>query len=149
MVKSLKSQLKATESKIESLLDALEDRQSADLILSRIEKRQAEKALIEEQIKDIEFKSTLLTEDEIAFFLNKLKNGEIDNKEYRRKLVDILINKIIVNDNEVTIIMNASNHPICYDLTALDEIKAISSISDGSTGSGMAPPAGIEPATNP
>ncbi len=72
-------------------------------------------------------------------FLHQLKKGNIDDPDYRKLLVNVLVNSVYLyeDDNKATIIFNASNQPsVKVDVSLLDEIKEKS----GSYASPSSPP---------
>lgn len=51
-----------------------------------------------------------LTKDMIVFWLSSFKDGKADNEDFRRSLIDCLVNKVVYfNDNHIEIYFNVSN----------------------------------------
>lgn len=50
-----------------------------------------------------------ITESKIQFFLHQIKKGNINDIKYRKMLINILINKVILFDDVVIIIFNINN----------------------------------------
>ena len=66
-----------------------------------------------------------LSEKEIKFFLTKLKNNSnIDDVSYRKVLVDMLVNSILVYDNELVVICNVGNKPISLTIDLIEDIES-------------------------
>ena len=68
---------------------------------------------IAEKIKDTEKQISLekmriyyFNESDILHFLNKLKNGDIDDEVYRKTLIDVFVNKVYCYDDKVTLVFN-------------------------------------------
>ena len=40
------------------------------------------------------------------FWISKFKNGDIDNREYRKAIVDIFVNSVFLYDDKITITFN-------------------------------------------
>lgn len=59
----------------------------------------------------------------VKFFLNDLKNGDINDVKYRRALITVLINKIYLYDDKVTIIFNTQNRPVEITEDLLKDIE--------------------------
>jgi len=63
------------------------------------------------------------------YFLSHLKNGNLDELEYRKLLVHAMVNSVYVyaDDNgghKLTVIFNVSNQPpVKVDVSLLDEIR--------------------------
>ena len=64
-----------------------------------------------------------LTENDILFFLNRFKNGNIDDIKYRKALIDIFVKSIYLYDDKVTIIFNVDNISVTIDDVILDKIN--------------------------
>ena len=62
---------------------------------------------------DIETMKALPLElSEIKFFLSNLRNGSIDDIKYQKTLVSVLVNKIYLYDDKMTIVYNTQNTPV-------------------------------------
>ena len=80
-----------------------------------------------------------LSEVDIMYFLSHLRNGNLDCLEYRKLLINVMVNSVYIysDKNKATIIFNVSNQPpVKADISLLDEILA----SDGSYTSRLSPP---------
>lgn len=64
-----------------------------------------------------------LSEKEIKFFLTRLQDGDILDNSYRKVLVDMLVNSILVYDNELVIICNVGNKPISLTVDLIEDIE--------------------------
>lgn len=49
---------------------------------------------------------------EIKFFLTNIRNGNIEDLKYQKALIAVLINKIYLYDDKMTIIFNTQNTPV-------------------------------------
>ncbi len=83
-----------------------------------------------------------LSEVDIMYFLSHLRNGNLDDMEYRQLLINAMVNSIYVysdeeGDHKITVIFNVSNQtPIQVDVSLLDEIR----VNGGSYASPSSPP---------
>ena len=109
-----------TEKVIENLIKALEQGNAADLITKRIQEKRNELEEIEKQIFKEQQNQFILTEAQIRFFLESLKNGDINDLKYRKVLVNVLIKKIILYDGRITYIFNVGDN----DTTISEELLA-------------------------
>lgn len=121
-IKEYESLIKTTEKAIENLLDAIEKGANVDIINQRItEKREelerAKTLLIKEKSKIIN-----IDEQHIKFFLNQLKNGDIDDILYRKKLLKIFVNQIHLREKELIIIFNVSKQKITLSVPITDNV---------------------------
>jgi len=105
-ISSLKKELAQAMKARERLLSALEKGQEAETLLARIGQRRQEIETFEIQLAKEALKSESSTEPEILFFLNKLKNGDINTLRYRKALISLFINRIYVYDDRFTVFFN-------------------------------------------
>ena len=71
-----------------------------EVLSAQIEKRQAERADLEAQLTQEKMIRPALTYDEVRFFFEKFKGGDVNDIAYRTALVDTFINKIYVYDGD-------------------------------------------------
>ncbi|NLL46052.1 MAG: hypothetical protein GX250_04495 [Clostridiales bacterium] len=63
---------------------------------------------------------TEIDENEIMFFLTRLKAGDIEDIKYRRALIAIFINAVYLYDDRATIVFNASDKAVTVDYDIVD-----------------------------
>ena len=107
LLKQLRKESKRADTAMDNLMKALESGQEADLILERISQKRKEKEAIEAQIATEELTRVHLPRHEIEAFLSDLKNGSLDDEKYRKMLVNVLVNKVYIFDDRLTLHMNA------------------------------------------
>jgi DNA invertase Pin-like site-specific DNA recombinase len=95
----LKDQLKDINRKIGNLMTAIEQGIITSTTKQRLEELESAKLDVEEQIAREEIKKPTLTKDHIRFWLYSFKNGDKDSIEYRRKIIDTLVNSVYVYDD--------------------------------------------------
>ncbi len=86
---------------------------------------------IKKQIVKEELQHVRLDIPQVKFFLNDLKNGDINDVKYRRALITVLINKIYLYDDKATIIFNTQDRPVEITEDLLNDIEG--SPEDNST----------------
>ena len=101
----------------------MESGQSVDMITERINKRQQEKKVLEEQLALEISKQFILSEPDVTDFLYKLKNGSLNNIHRRRSLINIFVGAIYLFDDKFRIILNGSEKPIEIDDVLIDEVN--------------------------
>ncbi|TNU89454.1 hypothetical protein FIC87_11210 [Eggerthella lenta] len=111
-LKQLRKELKQADNAIDNLLRALENGQEADLLLERVRQKREAKEAIKGQIAKEELTRVLLTEHDIKFFLSELKKGSLDDEKYRKMLINVLINKVYLYDDRMTMFFNAGKDPV-------------------------------------
>ena len=124
LLKTLEKQIRSIYSSIENLMVALENGENVDLINKRITDKRAELDKVKKQY-DIESKKLVnLTEQQIKYFLMKLKDGDIDSIKYRKTLIALFINKIYVYDDKLTITFNVGENPLTVTKSLLRDINS-------------------------
>lgn len=108
-IKSLKKELQATKRAIDNLMRALELGEEAELIMERVRANRERQRDLEARIASEELSCALLAEPEITFFLMGLRNGDANSDKYRRMLVSVLVNRVYLYDDKLTIFMNAAD----------------------------------------
>jgi len=99
-VKRLKKLIKENETATNNLIKAIETGKAIDIITVQIEKRQSEKLDLESQLVREKMISPTLTFDEVKFFFEKFKGGDVNDNSYRTALIDTFVNKIYLYDGD-------------------------------------------------
>ena len=133
-LKRLKRLLKENERATENLLKALESGQLIDILAERISQKKKEHDDLERQIFMEKTQNTVPTVNEIRFFLNQFRKGDINDAKYRQALVDTFVNKIYLYDDKMTVLYNTqdSHSEMTLDNASLSRV-------------GLVEPRGIEP----
>ena len=124
VIKNLEKKKKQLNKNIENLMVALEQGQHIDMINNRITQNEIELQETQSQFMLEMAKIFKLSEKEIKFFLTRLQDGNILDDSYRKVLVDMLVNSILVYDNELVIICNVGNKPITLTIDLIEDIKS-------------------------
>ena len=109
-IDGLRERLRDTEKRLQNLLNAIEQGILTPSTRERLEALETDKDELTNKIELEELKKPVITEDAIITWLKSFRHGDITNKEYQRKIVDTLINKIYVYDDKVVIGFNTSDH---------------------------------------
>lgn len=127
-LKQLEKSLKENEKQKNNLLNSLKicDIDSArKTIFEEISKMEEERKQIENEILIEKTQHIEITEKEIKFFLNQLKNGSINDIKYKKLLINVLIDKVYVYDDSITIIFNVKdNKNKTIKMPNIDEIES-------------------------
>lgn len=102
----LTKQLNKNKKEIENLLKVIENGNISDLILERITEKKKEKENIEKQIRIEKMKTPTITYERVEKFLRHFKDGEINDIKFKKSLINVFINKVIVYENKITILYN-------------------------------------------
>lgn len=94
-------------------------------IFKEIEKLQKECEKIKTNITIEKSKNVYVTKEDIMFFLQGLQNGNINDIRYKKMLINVLIDKIYLYDDNVTIIFNTNktSKTTKIDLKEIKEIE--------------------------
>jgi len=123
LIANLNAERKACETAIENLTIALEKGIEIDTILNHIQQRRNDLDAIDKEIAAEEIGKIHLTEPEIVFFLNELRNGNIDTLKYRQGLINVLVNKIFLYDDKIVLILNCGDRPIEISTDIINKIN--------------------------
>jgi len=123
----IKDNTKAKANLLQSLKVGKASELAANYVFTEIDRLERENAELEQQAAIEEDRHFGLSEVDIMYFLSHLKNGDIDNIDYRKLLVNAMVNSVYISGNDsdhiLTIIFNASNQPpVKIDIALLNEI---------------------------
>ena len=122
-IKRIKSAICEADTAIENLWKALERGQAAEMITDRIEKRQHEKEALQAQLAVEMAKQITLTAPQVRAYLYALKQGDKNDENIKRGIINIFLRAVYLYDDRFTLILNGSNTPIAIDDILLDEIE--------------------------
>ena len=108
-LKRLKKLLKENERATENLFKALESGQIVDVIAERISQKKRERAELEQQILVETSAHPTPTVNEVRFFLNQFRKGDVNDLKYRQALVDTFVNKIYLYNDRMTVLYNTQD----------------------------------------
>lgn len=96
-----------------NLVDALKYGKATETLLNEISKLESSIEGIDRQILMEKAKCLDLKEPEIAFFLTKLRDGDINDITYRRAIIAVMVNAVyLYDDGRLTVIFNSSDRPV-------------------------------------
>ena len=108
-LKHLRKQLRENERATENLFRALENGQIVEVIAERITQKQKERKELEHMILVEEVSHVVPTVNEVRFFLNQFRKGNINDAKYRQALIDTFVNKIYLYDDKMTVLYNTQD----------------------------------------
>ena len=108
VLNSLEAHLKDIEKRLENLTLAIEAGIDAATIKSRILTLESEKADVEKGIAKELIKEPELDRDQIVFFLEQFRKGNIDSEDWKLSLVDTFLQAVYVYDDKFVITLNYS-----------------------------------------
>ena len=57
--------------------------------------------------------------DNIKYFLTDIRNGSIDTPQYRKSLINALVNRIYLYDDKMIVYINTQNNGVDIDMSTL------------------------------
>ena len=106
MVALLQKQLNDIDKRIQNLLSAIEDGLSNSSVKSRFDDLESKRADLEISIAKEKMEQTPLSKEQIAFWISRFKDGDIDNITYRRNIIDIFVNSVYLYDDKIMLVFN-------------------------------------------
>lgn len=103
--------------------DIEEVRKNFYMDLAKVEE---ELRLLSTNITKEENKYINITSDEIKFFLTKLKKGNIANFNYKKTLINTLINKVLLYEDRLIIVFNVNNEEQEMTISLLENLESSS-----------------------
>ena len=122
-VREIKKAIKEVDAAIENLWKGIEQGQSVPMLTERLNKRQAEKEVLEEQLAIEQNKRICLSEAQILAFLDYVCEMPFDDFNKRRAIINIFVQSIYLYDDHFTLIIKASKKPLSIDNIPLDDIE--------------------------
>lgn len=126
-LKRLNKRLKENEKQKANLFDSLKvcDIDSVrKSIFEEIHKMDIEHNNILDEIKIEESNFVNLTVPQVKFFLNHIKNGDINDLKYKKMLISVLIYRIYLYDDSITIIFNTQNKKYEHKIPSINDIES-------------------------
>ena len=123
-VKRLKSAIREAENAIENLWRGIEAGQGVEMMMERINQRQAELDNLKIQLTVEESKKVYLTEPQIWAFLDYVSETAFDDINRKRALINIFVNSVYLYDDHYTLILNTGKKPISKENIPLEDIRA-------------------------
>ena len=125
-IRYYKSAIEQRKRDIKSLMNALkvcDDDSTRQDIFSEIRQIKEEIQDIEKDLALAEAKCFIVTEEQIVNRLTKLADGDITNQVYRRSLIRIFVNKILIYDDRITITFKTGDEEVVITRELLDKIE--------------------------
>ena len=125
-LKKLEKLLKENEKQKANLFDSLRvcDMDSIrKSIFEEMVKVDKEHANIEEQIQIEKAHKINLDEMQVKFFLKHIRSGDINDIKYRKMLVNVLINKIYLYDDHITVFFNTQDKEYSSKVPTIEEAE--------------------------
>ena len=133
LVTAIKENDKQKQNLVNSLKVGADNENFQKLIFEQFEALDRQQDELKKELNLEDSLQNSLSREMIMFFLNNLKNGDINDYKYRKLLVDVFVNKIYLYDDKITIFFTTQSEMVDIDISLVEEI-------DGSNLNGFAPP---------
>lgn len=102
----LKQHLKEVEKAIDNMLNAIQMGVVTSSTKQRLEELEKQKADLEMSLITEEAEHPILTKEGIKFWIDKFKDGNIDDEEYKQRIIDTFVNSVYLYDDKLIITYN-------------------------------------------
>ena len=127
-IKYLQREIMKLENKNRNLLDSLSESETPEIrkiVFEKLKSVSIQKEELEKELRIEENSQFTYTIEQIKFFLINLKKKE-NRKDikYRKMIVNSLINKIYVYDDNITILFNTQDKEMSETIPTIDELES-------------------------
>lgn len=113
----LRDKLHETKLSLENLTKAIETGAAPETLVKRMMELEKEKKILESEMKKEEKGVVFLDKEQVIFWLEQFKNGDIEDDEFCRMLIDLFVNSVTVWDDDD----NSYKVVIAYNLTSIPQ----------------------------
>lgn len=127
----LKHKLAEIEKAMANIIKAIESGAFNASLKERMDDLDAQKAEIKAELSGIELSHAVkLSRDYILFYLTDLRNGDADNPEFQKRLIETFINSIFVYDDRIIVNFNYSGDKRTVTLSDVSNIETEGEVFD-------------------
>lgn len=116
-IPAIRGRLHETKLSLENITKAIEGGLAPETLVKRMVELEKEKKVLEGELKKEEKSVTYLDKEQVIYWLNQFKDGDIEDEDFRRQLIDLFINSVTVWDEPDDFFKIT----IAYNLTSLQE----------------------------
>lgn len=110
VVKSLEKEVKAIEKKIDNLYAAVENGLTLNATLQgRIDNLEKQKTDLENRIAIEKISTPRLSREQLLFWLEQFRNGDVDDAIFRKRLISTFIHEVYVWNDRISVVYNFSD----------------------------------------
>ena len=102
----LEAELKDVNTRLSNILSAIEAGIFNDKTQGRMEELINRRKELEDEIQEIKKENQLPSQEDVKQWLLSLRNGDIEDRNYQKKLIQIFIKAIYVYDNHLRVLFN-------------------------------------------
>ena len=105
----LRRELTEVEKGLKNMADAIQQGIITSTTKQRLERLEVQKSDIEIKILQTELQATILTKEQIIFWITRFKSGNVTDKAYQRAIIDIFVNAVYLYDDRIVLTYNFKN----------------------------------------
>lgn len=94
---------------ISNLLDAIQQGLFNASAKQRLDDLEARKMDLEISIAKEKIEKSMLTHEKVVHFMSRFKDGDIDNPEYRKNVIDCFVNSVYLYDDKIILNYNSED----------------------------------------
>lgn len=123
MVMALNNQLSGVKQSLNNLLKAIEKGIFSETTQNRMVNLEKQKKELEDSIEIEKFKinAPKIKKEQVIFWLEKFKNGNIEDQEYQQQIIDTFISSILLYDDKMVIAYNYSGDNDTVEVNIRDD----------------------------
>lgn len=126
-LKLLQNELKNAEQKRSKILNRViecEDENIRKSLYEEMTKLDNAKINIEKEILTERENHIALTEDDVAQFFTEIKDGNLNDIRHQRILINVLVDRIFLYDDRITMVVFSQNRKVVIDKSLLEEAES-------------------------
>lgn len=116
-IPAIRGRLHETKLSLENITKAIEGGLAPETLVKRMVELEKEKKVLEGELKKEEKGVVYLDKEQVIYWLNQFMNGDIEDEDFRRQLIDLFVNSVTVWDEPDDFFKIT----IAYNLTSLQE----------------------------
>jgi DNA invertase Pin-like site-specific DNA recombinase len=116
----LRNQLAETEKGLQNIADAIQAGLLTPTTKQRLEELEAQKSELKIKILQAELEKSILTEEQIIFWISRFKGGDVNDKAFQRSIIDIFVNAIYLYDDRIVFTFNCKSDARTVSLAEIE-----------------------------
>lgn len=109
ILEALKTELKEAQKSMNNLMTAIESGIITKTTKKRLEELEATVEDLEYEIQKEQIKKPKIKKETILFLIDQLKDGDLSDIEYRKRLINTFVHKVYLYDGKILLICNYTN----------------------------------------
>ncbi len=128
---TLQAEKKSVDTSLRNLLRAIEDGLYTPTTKKRLEELEQQQSDLSSRISVLQASRPQITRDHVLYFLESFRDGDVNDPDYRRRVIDALVHSVTIFDGpdptrKIRIIYNLTDHNTSTaDITASDLLSCI------------------------